>query len=648
MIHVTSFIRSFFVIALSFNTIVMLASERYFDPYSSSSSSTLQSQPIKFPITTHSAINRMKLVNLSPLFALFDQSIIKMHQGYDVTTKLVIENPKQASAVAVTVILLGLMWYKSEAIKVHFNSEKMEKYKTSIVDYRDSAVTELDKHIQKIPYPMYPVVVSVKDLIAFVFKKIIAMDGEYVVGAFLAPVLGYINSLTPFAGLYTPNMGYIVAGGFLVRGWMGIDAAQINRNLKKVEDKVVDVEKKVEKVLEDIKGLNSKIDELPLEVREEIEAATRQLGEKVDSSIIKTEQAHLLLQKTVGGLTGELEKLILDVKKLPSKGDTQKVIDEALAVTVERLQNCIAESVKALDETTEKKLNSIKEELANGFQKVENNQGVLGQKIEDLAKEFTKTIDEREQNIKVLTEIVDATKISNGQLLEKFSFVEKGFVATQEAFKSSNEKYTQLLEEKTKDWSRLEQIISDQILGFESFKEQLSELNKRVTAVDEKTDKQYEQLSDKIGTGLQQQEKSFQLYMDQVQTSINLLTEELRKTKEEAAVRAQEIIEERKQAKEREDALRKELNALTQGQDRLAKDVNKVGKKIDSKLSQILDNTQKSGEYGNSQLTFGDFGNGTRSKKLGSRKSSQSLQQLISGDQTAKIGWSSHNSSNNF
>jgi hypothetical protein len=586
MAHVKNSIRFLVMVTLCSNFAMVFAGDR-FDPYSlSSSSASLRSFQL------NKIISGIQNLDSAPLFAFLDKSCEKMHHGCALASKIVADNPKEASAVAVTAIVLGLMLYKSEAIKAYFKSKSLEPYKQKIVGLRDSAVATMDNQIAKIPYPVCTLFVGIRGLIAYLFNNIVAMKGEYVVAAAVAPILGYANSFTPFAALGGAKMGSAVAGCFLTRGWLAIDTEKVIRKMKKVEKKVDVVQESINQgqqaatknhltVLRDIKFLNGKIDQLSLDIKDEIEASNKTLSDKVGSSAIAAEQSHGVLKKSIEGVNADLVALIDQVRTLPSKDDNQKIVDAAMAEVIKSFENCIANNVKVSDERTEQRLEVIKQQLKDSFKSLNDQQENQAQKIERLANEFAVTIDEREQNIKALTELVDSTKLSNNKLSEKLESLDNNFIKIQEAFKQSDKKYGEILEEKNKDWDRLQEKLNDQIVLFNEtnekilleLKRNIEAVDKRTDILDEKIDIQNKKLLETIQVRTQEQNKNreedkqvLQESLRQMQTTSNTAMSMLSKMQEDLIKIKEEADKERQAAVLREESLRQELNVLLDGQ----------------------------------------------------------------------------------
>src|SRR5438309_311651 len=354
MTYITGYIRFFVMIALCLHSGVLLSSDRSFDPYLSSSpkSSDVSTKLLNLG----KGISGVKNGGSVAFLAFLDKSTIKIRDAYDFTSKVIVENPKQASAVAVAATVLAIVWYKRESIKGLCKTEKIEWFKEKINTLGDSAVKIIDNQIRKLPYIVQPLPLAVKGAIAWFYRKLIAMEGEYALGVFMSPIIGYINSWTPFGAIAGVRVGWVASGGFLIRGWMGIDAAEINREVRgvkkeviKVSDKVDVVDKKIdgvkdileggqreaaknhEAVLENIKGVNNKINKLSPDIKQEIEDSNKILGEKIDNSANEAEKSCEALKQNIEAVNKGLLGLVDQVSKLPSKDENQKIVDEAMA-----------------------------------------------------------------------------------------------------------------------------------------------------------------------------------------------------------------------------------------------------------------------------------------------------------------------------
>lgn len=690
MAYIARYIRFFVVMIVCLNSKAMLSSDRTFDPYSSSPTIKPSNMSLRF-MGLSKSLSGISHDGSILFLSFLDKSYVKMHDAYDLTSKVITENPRQVSAVAAAATILALAWYKRESIKEYCKTEHIEKFKERINNLGGSAVEIIDNQIKKLPPIVQPLPLALKGVIAWFYRKLLAMEGEYVVGALMSPLIGYINSWTPFAAFGGVKLGCAVAGGFWIRGWMGIDAAEIKREVNKVGKKVDGVQDSVnnaqvkanenhEVVLKNIEDLDNKISQLSLDIKQEIEESNETLGKKIESSATQAEESRNVLKKNIESVHNELSLLAEQVSQLPSKKDNQNVVDDAMAKTIKSFEDCIANSVEVLDKKTEEKLAVIKQQLREGFEKIDGQQKDQANKIKKLADQVSQVIDEREQDIKALTDLVDSTKISHKVLLEKFDSIEDGFTKTQKALKENDAKYTKLLEEKAKDWLRLEEKINEQIQGFSTINQKLSELQKNIVAVDQKidaveqkTDNQYEQLNtkmdkqeDNLKLCAQQQEESLKLCMQQMEKSCNSailsLKEELVKTQKEILKVQEDADKERKASKLREELYLKELEAQTKKISALEEAQNKQGEKVDLLRDDLKINAEKvhkgqteildaiKNGSSNPQITYNSSAGNTGHKKLLRANNSQSphdIQQLLAQKKIVAIDWSAQTDQNN-
>lgn len=587
--------RLFIIMAFCLHSMVMVAAERSFNPYASSSSS-FSSPSVPFSVRYFDfkkITSGMSDIASLPLLVFLNKSFEKASDGYEHLAQIIADNPKQAKVVAATALVLAVMWYKSEAMKNFFKSERFANCGNKIIEWRDSAVKAVDdKLIANIPYPVYPVVLALRKFVGFLFNRIIAMEGEYVVGACASPLIGYINSYTPFAGYFGVRAGVLTAGMLLGRGWMGIDAAEVKRAVEKVAGKVDGVQTTVEsgqrqaaqdheETLGKIKDLNGKIEQLSVEIKQEIETSNKNVTAQIESSAKQAEESRDVLKQNIEKVHGELLSLAGEVSKLPSKQDNQNLVDEAMAKAIEKFEKCVTDSVGALDKKTEVQLEAITQQLKEGFNHLGDQQSNQTEQIKNLSDQFTIVLDEREKDIKALTTLVDSTKLSNKDLLEKFEQMNRGFSSVQEVLRKNDEKYDKLLDEKREDWNRLEKTIADQIEGFGTLNEKLSALDNKIGAVDQKVDHQYGVLMSTIAS-----------------------------LKEELAIKQKLFEEERKQEQREREELRQQLREMKEAQKQqnenmtlLRNDLKSNAEKVHKGQTEILD-AIKSGQSINPQITF--------------------------------------------
>ena len=412
-------------------------------------------------------------------------------------------------------------------------------------------------------------------------------------------------------------------------------------------------------VLENIKDVNNKINQLSAGIKQEIEGSNKILGEKIDNSANEAEKSCEALKQNIEAVNKGLLGLVDQVSKLPSKDENQKIVDEAMAKTIEKFEKCIASNVEVLDKKTEEKLVIIKQQLIDGFDKIDNQQEDQAKKIQNLADQVSSVFDEREKNIKALTALVDSTMLSNKALLEKFGSIENDFAKTQEAFKKSDKKYSELLDEKAKDWNRLVETISEQIKGFETINTKLLQMDSKINAIDQRTNA----VEEKIDNQCQKQEEALKVCAQQVQetchNAISLFKKELVRTQEEAAKKEQEAVL-------REEALRQEIKALKEGQtkqnekvDALRDDLRTNAEKVHEDQNKILTaiNSRNRAENKRKKITSGDstgLGSiGQNSNSILKLKNKQhhldqiQLQQQFAQGSLSAIDWSNHTDQNN-
>ncbi|HLW73366.1 MAG TPA: hypothetical protein VKR54_04945 [Candidatus Babeliales bacterium] len=542
------YIRFFVVVLFCSNFSLMVAGDRSFDPYSS--------------YLRAGSLGGKGFLRNGIFAEMMKHKIVSgASQAYSVTSKIIVQNPKETLAIATLVALLGLAWSKRESIKQWYDSKAMLQYKEYMVSFRDSAVVVMDNQIARIPFPFSPIVVGLRGLISFLYHKLVAMEGEYVAGVILSPVVGYLNSYTPFAALGGTKMGLIASVACLVRGWMGIDAATINKSVKNVEHRVETLQQSVtdgqqaatknhEQMLTEIQGLEEKINQASLEIKQEIETSHNQTAK---------------LTEKIADLSDQVCALGEQVSILPSKDD----IGKALAQTVENFRELVVSSVEQLDQRTEKKLVAIEERLTEGLQKIDSKQEEV---MLELEKNFGAIIDEREANIRVITTLVDSTKLSNSVLLEKFDYLDSSFKNIQLAYHQSDEKYQQLLNQKTKDWQRLEEVITKQINGFDAIYNKLSlelqnkidVMDKKVEAVEQKTDVHYVSLNNKMDVVMQEQKAVLQH-----------LTELREKTRQDALMFKEELLKiNEESAKKMDEQLKNYAAGFQKGQSKILDAIN--------------------------------------------------------------------------
>ena len=531
------YIRFFVMVLFCANSFMMMASDRFFDPYSSLRAG---SSGGKVSFGTFAA-EMMKY-----------KIVFGVKQAYSVTSKIIAEKPKETLAMATAVALLGLAWYKKESIKKLFNSESMQRYKEYMASVRDSAVTAMDNQIAKIPSPFYEGVVLLRGLIAFLYRTCVAIENQYLAGLVLSPIVGHISSYTPLAVLGGAKTGWVLSGIFLARGYSRIDTGEVKQKVdvlqKVVEQGQVVAIQNHDQMLENIQNLEERIDQASSEIKKEIELSSKGLEGKVDSLCSGTEKSCAMLTEKIAGLSSEVCQLSEQVSLLPSKADNQKVIDEALSNTIKSFKALLVSNVEELDQKTKKKLDVIGQQLVDGLQKIDGKQIEQTQELKELERAFSMIIDERESNIKAVTALVDSTKLSNGLLLKKFGSLENIFKNVQTAYQESDEKFGQLLAQNKKDSKRLESIIAEQINGFTAINNKLSKLQENIDVVDQKTETQYVTLANKMDVGIQEQKEVQQCIVD----VLNNLKKELLKIQEEAT-------NERKAV---EESLRSELKQL--------------------------------------------------------------------------------------
>jgi hypothetical protein len=605
----TRHIRFFVIMILFFNSMIMLSSDRMPTPRRSVKASQLDFSKWKnifFGSTT----------GFSAVFRVLGKSPFKIGETFTCASDFVANHPQQSCGAAVVGLMLAVLLYKQQSIKNVCNSDFIEKGKQKIDGVATSLGDVLDRLIAKCPYIFQPLPRVVKGFVAWFYRKLIAMENEYAIGALVSPGILYLNSLTPFSPLGGIKTGFLLAGVFVARGWMGIDSAEIKKDVNKVSKQVEVVDKKVdrlgevvdqvdknvikvdikadaikedtqqikatleqqhEKVLADITAVNKNIADLSQSLTERINDGNNQLSTQITN---EAQISRNILQEKIEEVNKQLAKIVDDVSELPSKDDSVKIIDAAMTETIKKLQQFVADSVKAVDNSTENKFAEIKKEMEKSFADIDSKQDVQNNAIKDLAQKVSRVIDEREEDIAVLADLVGSTKLSNQELLKKFAFMDSGFESIKAIVEDGEIKYKKLLEEKKEDWGRLQKKMDEQINIFSDMNIKINNMDQKIANLGTKVEKNYELLS----TQMNEQSQQFQ----------EILNKEFKQWQQNFDQAQKEAEREREKAAERELELKKELLKLREDLKMTAIDINKKQDKIlDAINNKTDDDTDK-------------------------------------------------------